>query len=264
MRRGGTANALGGKYCQMVLYDLLMAHVPRIYIPDLVTGEMLLTGETAQRLGTVMRVRSGDRVLLFDGEGREFEGEVQTVSRGKVGLQAGALVREVAAPSLKVEVWCGLVRAQRMEWAIEKCTEAGVDVFRPLVTEYAARGEEVSPTRLERWRRIAVEAAEQSGRLYVPVVEQAERLGEMLESVQRTAAVMVVAAPGGASAVEVAERLRAAGRVVLVVGPEGGFSDQEMEMMRGRGVLALGLGRHILRTETAAVVGTAMLRAAAG
>ena len=204
-----------------------------------------------------MRVREGDEVRLFSGDGVEWRAAVAVAGRGSVRLEVQEEVRRELAPAVVLQVWCALVRANRIEWAIEKCAEAGADEFRPIVSDHAARGDSASPARLERWRRIAVEAAEQSGRVFVPVVEAPLSFAE---AIRRHRGTLVLADGTG----EPLERLRpllpAAGRVAVAVGPEGGWSDAERAVARAAGALFLRLGPHILRTETAAVVATAVLR----
>jgi 16S rRNA (uracil1498-N3)-methyltransferase len=151
-----------------------------------------------------------------------------------------------------------VIRSSRFEDAIEKLTEAGADVIRPVVCEFSQRGEAVSASRMERWRRIVIEASEQCGRLYLPEVLPPAPLGRTLQAFKGA---LVVAAGDGQPAASIAPLLPSSGHVALVVGPEGGLSPAEEQALSRRGALRLNLGPNVLRTETAAVVGTAVLRA---
>lgn len=238
-----------------------MAHIPRLYLPGRIApGPLVLDAEQSRRLAAVMRVREGDEFRVFAGDGREWRATVTAAQKTKVSASVGEVVRQEPQPALGVEVWCGLVRPNRFEWAIEKCVEAGADLFRPLLTEFAARGDGGSAAKQARWERIAVEAAEQCGRLWMPVMEPPARFLELLARTRGAA--LVVGDGGGMPWPEVAKLLPERGRVVVAVGPEGGFSPDELAKARAAGALAASFGPHTLRTETAAVAGTALVRAA--
>src|ERR1700694_5513346 len=120
----------------------------RVYVPGRVApGPIALDAEQARRLGSVMRLRPDDGLRVFGGDGREWQATVTGVGHGAVQATVGELLRQEAAPSLVVEVWCGLVRPARFDWMVEKCTEAGADVIRPLLSEHATRGEGSSEAR---------------------------------------------------------------------------------------------------------------------
>jgi 16S rRNA (uracil1498-N3)-methyltransferase len=206
-----------------------------------------------------MRVREGDELRLFAGDGREWRAVVRAVTKGKVHVTVGEVARQEAPPALVVEAWCALVRPNRFDWALEKCVEAGADVIRPLLTERTGRGDGSSAAKVQRWERIAVEAAEQCGRLFLPVIERAATLTELLAR-QRVA--LLMGDPEGATWAETIPLLPLSGRVVVAVGPEGGFSEEETALARSKGALAVRFGPNVLRTETAAVVGVALVRSA--
>lgn len=235
-----------------------MKHVPRLYLAGhLAAGPLALDGDQAKRLSTVMRLTPGDEFLAFAGDGREWRARVAAVQRATLQAEVTELVRHEPVPPLAVEVWIALVRANRFDWAIEKCVEAGVDVVRPMITEHCQRGEG-SASKAERWMRIAIEAAEQSRRLRVPVVEPPAPLERLLGQVRGA---LLVADMGGKAWGEAARLLPPAGHVSLAVGPEGGFSEAELGLLRAKGAVPVSLGPHILRTETAAAVAVALVRA---
>ncbi len=234
-----------------------MTHVPRLYLPHAGAGRVVLDSAQARRLGAVMRLREGDAFLVFAGDGREWRARVEGNIRGNVHATVEELVRQEPPPPLTVEVWCGMVRANRFDWAVEKCTEAGADIIRPLITEHAARGEDASAARMERWGRLVVEASEQCGRLYLPVVEPPAHFDRLLDHLH---APLVIGARGGMPWPEVVPLLPAQGRVSVAIGPEGGFSDGEIARAKAAGAPAVSFGPHILRTETAAVAAVALLR----
>jgi 16S rRNA (uracil1498-N3)-methyltransferase len=235
-----------------------VSHVPRIYLPGrLGPGAITIEGEPGRHLATVLRVRPADPLVLFAGDGREWAATVSGVTKAGVAAEIGELVRQEAPPAVVLEVWCALVRPSRFEWAIEKCVEAGADVIRPLVTDWAQRGDTPSTAKLERWQRIVIEAGEQAGRLFMPVIEAPAPFTGVLEAYRGA---IVFGARDGKLSGDIAPLLPERGHVAVVIGPEGGFSDAEIAALSRRGGLPASFGPHILRTETAAVVGAALIR----
>ncbi len=220
-------------------------------------GPLALESEAAKRLVGVMRVGLGERILLFSGDGREWAATVTSVGRPGLTLTVNELTRQEPPLPVVLETWIGVIRANRFETALEKCVEAGADIIRLVVGEYSQRGEEASVSRLDRWNRIIVEAAEQSGRLYLPMLEPPERLPRLLDSHHGA---LVIGDSAGRPGHSIAPLLPVSGRLALAVGPEGGFSPAEAELLKRKGALPLALGPYILRTETAAIAGTALLR----
>jgi 16S rRNA (uracil1498-N3)-methyltransferase len=236
-----------------------VAHIPRVYRPGhLGPGPVTLDGEVARRLLTVMRLAGGDEVHLFAGDGREWRAEVVSAQRGTLAVTVQEVVRQQAALPVVLELWLAVVRANRMETAIEKCVEAGADIIRPVVCEYSNRGDAGSAARSERWQRIAIEASEQSGRLFLPVIEPPVTFERALSGHHGP---LVAGAAGGRSLLELAPMLPSSGRLAVLVGPEGGLSPTESAALSRAGALELSLGPYILRTETAAIAATAALRA---
>lgn len=239
-----------------------MAHVPRIFVPGrLAPGPLLLDGEQAKRLAAVMRLSPGDSFLVFNGDGHEWRAAVDSASRAKVQATIAEVTRQEAAPALRLDLAVGLVRPNRFETALEKCCEAGADTIRPLIGEHAARGKGDSANRQERWQRILVEAAEQSGRVHVP---------ELLEPLSFDAWLRQPGGPfffgdgAGRRWDEAALLLPQHGSLGFAIGPEGGFASDEVAAMQARGGVGVRLGPHILRTESAAIAATVLVRSAGG
>lgn len=235
-----------------------MAHVARLYYPGpLATGLLTLTGEQSRRLAAVMRLQEGDEFRVFNGDGREWSATVASAGKAALHARVGEVVRQEPLPAVALELWCALVRPARFDFAIEKCTEAGVDVIRPLLTGHTVR-ESGSAGRQDRWQRIAVEAAEQCGRLRVPVLEPPAPFEDLFR-VRR--APLVIGDPRGLAPMAAAPLLPVQGSLVLAIGPEGGFTADELAVARAAGAIALRLGPHTLRTETAAIAAVVIARA---
>ena len=219
-------------------------------------GPLQIRDEAARRLMKVLRLKPGDEFAVFGGEGHEYLATVATMTSKSVNAAVGELLRQSSANPLVVEVWCSVVRPNRFDWAVEKCTEAGADIIRPLTSSRSARGREASNARAERWERIAIEASEQCGRLYIPVLEPPSPFEDRLS--QHRGALMVGDAEGR-SWDDARQLLPTRGTIAVAIGPEGGFSDEERERASQAGAVPVRFGPNTLRTETAAVVATALL-----
>ncbi|MFQ5380587.1 MAG: RsmE family RNA methyltransferase [Dehalococcoidia bacterium] len=231
---------------------------PRVFLQGpLVAGPIRLSESQSRRLTGSHRLREGEPFLAFCGDGAEWSARLTSGRQRRATAELEEVVRREAPPPLGVEILCGQVRPSRMEWALEKCVEAGADIFRPLTSENSARGSAPSTSRTERWDRIAIEAAEQCGRVYPAVVGAPARLGAVLAS----PGTLVLCDRDGMAWENVARMLPSVGHVRLAVGPEGGFTAEEMAQARAAGAIVARLGPHTLRTETGAVAVTLLVRA---
>jgi 16S rRNA (uracil1498-N3)-methyltransferase len=237
----------------------------RLYVPvDRLGGRRLtLTGPEHRHLGRVLRARPGDLVTLFDGAGGEVEARVVEVDRAQTELELGAR-RSAAVPGAPVTLLCAIPRGPRMDFLVQKTAELGVCRLVPLITARSVARPGAEAGRRSRWEKIAREAARQCGRADVPAIEAPTPLS------------IAIAAPGLPArrlALFEGERQRSLrselsgtspAATALLIGPEGGFAPDEIEAARAAGFVAVGLGRLILRVETAAIVALALVADAAG
>ena len=234
----------------------------RFFVEKFDGQRALVAGDRAHHLGVVLRAQAGQLYELSDGV-RVCLGRIEKVARDSVEF---ALLEELPAeePRLQVVLLLSVVKFDAFEWAIEKATELGVTEIVPLA---AARSEKAlvaaSEKRSERWRKIVLEAAQQSRRVGLPVLQpiikpetafsaRGERLGIFLSERAEAPALRVVL------------RDRAASQAVLAIGPEGGWTDEERDLAVKAGFHEASLGRLILRTETAVIAALASLSFALG
>jgi 16S rRNA (uracil1498-N3)-methyltransferase len=226
-----------------------MSRTPRIYVEGdrIEADELLLEGDLAHRLSSVLRMRPGDGLTVFDGRGREREASVRELARGRVALTLLADVARSPEPPVPVTLVCAFPRGQRGDWIAEKATELGAACIVP----FAAGRSVLDPGdgRTARWRRLAIEAAEQCGRAVVPVVGGPPPEADLV----------LLADPGARSSVREALADHLPGSVAVYIGPEGGWSDAERDDLAARGAIAVTLGPRVLRVETAAVVALAQV-----
>ncbi|HEX3468356.1 MAG TPA: RsmE family RNA methyltransferase [Candidatus Elarobacter sp.] len=214
-----------------------------------------LAPDDARKVATVLRKRSGDRVQVVDSGGVAFGATLDVAARAVVVTLDEQLDRGAAEPGIDVTIAQAIPKGRKMDFVVEKATELGAAAIVP-VRSARVVGHDTSSAKVERWRRIAKSAAQQSGRTRVPAVGEIRDWDALLATFGEYDRVYVpweLAAP--APLRDVLERELSGARTVLVaIGPEGGFSSDEVERAQRAGASAISLGRRILRTETAALV----------
>jgi 16S rRNA (uracil1498-N3)-methyltransferase len=189
-------------------------------------------------------------VFVFDGEGAEYECEVARV--GKHGVELTALVRlaDEGASPLRLVLGQALIKGDKFDWVVQKATELGAARIVPLVTEHSdvRQAEGRAEHRLQRWRRIALEAVKQCGRRRLVEIAEPVSFAKFCEG-EEAQAKLIFSERGGRRLREVA----AGPSVALAIAPEGGWSDGELELADGHHFTPIYLGARILRTETAAI-----------
>ncbi len=211
--------------------------------------------DDARKLVTVLRKHSGDRVEVVDSGGAAYAATLDVAGRAVGATLDERLDRGAVETALRVTLAQAVPKGQKMDLVVEKATELGADAIVP-VRSARVIGHDTSPAKVERWRRIARAAAQQSGRVRIPEIADVHDWDALLATFARYDRVYVpweLAEPLPLR--EVFERDACdACSVLLVVGPEGGFSAEEVARARAAGARAISLGRRILRTETAALV----------
>ena len=233
-------------------------------------GEVALGRRESHYIRKVLRLRRGDEVILMDGQGAVANGEVRRLDEECVTVELTAFGRAAAEESpLFVTLLLALPRGQRWDVAVQKATELGVDRVWPVYTRRTQLRipPDKLPERLERWERIAGEAARQCGRSVAPQICSPEPLGTVLDSLDSEPDIdlQLVAyegAAGHAAAAGLEDLLSnsRARNVVILVGPEGGFEPEEIDMCAQYGFHVVSLGPRTLRCETAAIVMVALVQ----
>ncbi|MBV8748244.1 MAG: 16S rRNA (uracil(1498)-N(3))-methyltransferase [Candidatus Eremiobacteraeota bacterium] len=211
--------------------------------------------DDARKLATVLRKRSGDRVQVVDSGGVAYAATLAVAGRDVRAQLDERLERGAVEAALRVTVAQAVPKGQKMELVVEKATELGAHALVP-VRSARVVGHDTSPAKVERWRRVARSAAQQSGRTQIPEVADVHDWDALLATFTAYDRVYLpweLAAP--APLREVFEHeLPQAGNVLIIIGPEGGFGEDEVARAREAGARPISLGRRILRTETAALV----------
>jgi 16S rRNA (uracil1498-N3)-methyltransferase len=234
----------------------------RFFVEQFAGETAVMEGEAAHHLGRVLRAQTGQLYELSDGQ-RVWLGRVESVGRDRLQF---ALVEELPAvhPSLDVTLLLSVVKFDSFEWAIEKATELGVSTIIPLAAERSEKALlAAARKRAERWKKILLEASQQSRRVSVPVLGDVAGPEIAFASVKDCLGVMLSERSTAPPLRKVLEPERAA-RAVLAIGPEGGWTDSEFTAALKCGFLEASLGRLILRTETAVIAALASLNYALG
>ena len=230
--------------------------VPPEWIED---GTVVLSGGVARQLSHVLRTRPGDRITVLDDSGWEHLVTLTEVASDRTRGLVVERSRSVAEPSVRVTLYQGMLKADRFELVLQKGTELGASVFVPTLCARSVprpRGESRESSRLDRWRRIVVEAAEQSGRGRLPKLREPVPFSEACDGVRGPAIIPWEGETEAGLKAALGQLRPNAGALAslgIFIGPEGGFTQEEVDQARAVGVVAVSLGRRILRAETAGV-----------
>lgn len=212
-----------------------------------------VTGERARHLCGVARLRSGERVEVSD-QFCVFSAVTTVCSTKSIEFVLEEAL-PTAPPDPPLAAAVSVFKFTRFEWALEKLTELGIDSIQPVIAERTGKGPAAAAAgRLERWRRIVFEAAQQSRRVAAPQVQEPRPFAAAIATVEAAQAVIFdLQSPKLSSSM-------ATGPLTFFIGPEGGWSDSEREQAESVGFRYAGLGALILRAETAAVSAAAVCR----
>ena len=224
----------------------------RFFVENIGPEEAIIEEEDLKHLASVLRLRRGDRVMLSDGRGSECEGEIERVEPGKALVKTGPWRPCVSEPHHKLTLFQCLPKTGKMETILQKCTELGMNALVPTLSACCVTqpGRDFDK-KLQRYRKVAREAAMQSGRGLVPEVLPLVELKQADLSVFDT----VYCAYEGERerTLKRAMAQRPGRRIALFVGPEGGFEADEVAVLAEKGAQVVSLGPRILRTETAGI-----------
>jgi 16S rRNA (uracil1498-N3)-methyltransferase len=227
----------------------------RRWIADEVSGNRAtLVGSHAQHLSQVLRGRVGQEFDIAAGE-TVRRGRISSIADERVEFELGEIISGAPAPILTLVL--SIFKFDRLEWAIEKCVELGASRILPVVAQrtevHLAKAAE---KRVERWQRIALQAAEQSRRTSVPKISEPQTLQAAITAASGTR--IVLAESEKQTMLKDVMQTNGAGEITLAFGPEGGWTESELKLFHGAGWIAASLGNMILRAETAVIAATAI------
>jgi 16S rRNA (uracil1498-N3)-methyltransferase len=217
---------------------------------------VMLASDEARHLREVLRLKAGDEVQVFDGEGKEFRAAVSQARRESAELEIRDEIEAMRQESpLELTLAVALLKGEKFDLVVQKGTELGVSRFIPLITRYAdirLRDDADAAKRIVRWQRIALEAAKQSGRAVVPEIT----MPVPFASIIRENSCLMFSERAGRP-LDTALETKS---INAIIGSEGGWSDEELHQAAAAGVPIVTLGGRVLRAETAAIATTALLQ----
>lgn len=229
----------------------------RIFLPDQpVHEEVVITGEKAGYISLVLRSRPGDTLIIHDNAGKVFRATIRSANKKEVTAVVQEQLAAVPEPSVRIRLFQGILKGEKMDLVIQKTVELGVHEIVPVVTD---RSQVRETRKLVRWQKISEEAARQCGRSVIPSVHEVVALTDVFGSRDHGMPCGIIFWEAGGEALHpVLDRLRGSRSLDLLTGPEGGFSTEEVRQATGAGFVAATLGRRILRAETAAITAVSL------
>ena len=234
----------------------------RFYLGDPIVGEQAAISDADQlhHLKDVLRLKTDAQITVFDSTGREYLCSISAYNRQQAQLKV--IEKKPARPvKFKLSIACALPKKSGFDDIVDKLTQIGVDTIIPLLTERVeVRIEEAEGSRLERWRKIARSAAEQSQRNLLPSIPGIMSLTEIISKSAEYDLKLVPSLIGERLSLSQVLIGKKPAAVLVLIGPEGDFTPQEVEQAMTSGFQAVTLGENVLRVETAAIAVAAYLK----
>ncbi|MEL0326728.1 MAG: 16S rRNA (uracil(1498)-N(3))-methyltransferase, partial [Burkholderiaceae bacterium] len=228
---------------------------PRLYFPDLLTKQVF-NYKQSHHLKNVLRLKVGEKILLFDGAGHEVTATITVCDKKNVHFELHGEVAAVDRENNKsVFIAQGLCQSSRMDYVIQKSVELGAKVVAPIITERCQvryGNNSYLEKKLERWKLIAEHASQQCGRNKLAKVMFPQRFDEFVKTITQDDSINLILNPTSTKRL-VEIDLSSNKTIVFLIGPEAGFSDSEELLAEKSGFESVKLGKRILRTETVAV-----------
>ncbi len=240
--------------------------MPRFYVgEEAVDGDYIqITGGDVNHIRNVLRMREGEKITICNGQDKDYRCIIESVCDQRILARIMETERTGTELPVRLYLFQGLPKKDKMEFIIQKCVELGAAGIIPVMTARSVvrlEDEKREQKKRERWQAIAESAAKQSGRGIIP---QVERVHTFREAVERAAALDCAILPyeqasGMRATKEALARIAGCKTAGILIGPEGGFEDSEVSLAGEHGIAPITLGRRILRTETASLAVLSMI-----
>lgn len=246
----------------MTLLYICALTMPRFYCPPPLpsSGTFDLPPDAAHHAARVLRLCEGDPVRIFDGLGNERHGVIAELGGKHVVINGITAIDSDRESPLKVLLAQALASSEKMDWVIQKATELGVAEIQPVDTErsVARLSDERATKRLDHWQQVAISACEQCGRNVLPKIHAPLDIMVWLQQTKTIPDAKYILLPEGAASLH--DQTKPQGKAMLLIGAEGGFSQAESIAALHCGFTPVRLGARVMRTETAAIAGLAVLQ----
>ena len=230
--------------------------MPRFFVEKdcIFSDKIVIGGEDAKHISLSLRARVGEKMTACDGHGTDYECEIAQITKNEVTLSVLEEKKSEAEPGLEVTLYQALVKSDKFDFIVQKCTEIGVSKIVPVLTDRCiSKPDDASLSKkIQRWNKIAREAAMQSGRGIIPVVGDAVSFDGALGALKESdCGFLCYEAQPHVPINEIYGMCKNPKKAAFLVGPEGGISESEAEKTKNAGVSLASLGPRILRAETA-------------
>lgn len=225
--------------------------------PELIDGDSVrLDDATARQITKVLRLREGDRICLLDGLGNLHDAQISSTAKGDTTAKILSSSLCQNEPKLHLTLAICLPKGDKLELIVQKCVELGISKVVVVESERSVSRleKDKAADKMARWRRIAAEAAEQSGRAVIPEMTGIIKFSELTALIQETdLAIVAWEEEQDITLKQILQANADAKSALLIIGPEGGLSESEIEIAMLAGAKSVSLGRRVLRSETAAI-----------
>ncbi|MDI9514760.1 MAG: 16S rRNA (uracil(1498)-N(3))-methyltransferase [Clostridiaceae bacterium] len=226
-------------------------------------GVISIEGSDLKHLSQVLRLGKGDTIQAFDGSGKEYTARLTEVKKDQAIAVIVDSYQADTEPRVRLTLYQGLPKMEKMDLIIQKAVELGIYRIVPVLTQRTVvqLDSSAADKKLKRWTRIAIEAAKQCRRAYVPEIERPLPLKDALKDSGNPdlAIALYENEKKGLKELLKCYNINDVGNIALFIGPEGGFAHEEADEMSQSGIITAGLGGRILRTETAAISGISII-----
>jgi 16S rRNA (uracil1498-N3)-methyltransferase len=218
-------------------------------------GMLRIEGDEVRHIRRVLRLKTGDEIVVFDGSAKEYEGKIVEERSSSVVIRIQNILSSKRESPLEITLAQSLLKGEKMDDLIQKATELGVKEILPFFSSRSVPVLERSRglKRRYRWEKIAIEASKQCGRGVIPKIEPLQDYSEMLQNIPPDFLRFILWEREGTRLKEVLGGLKEKTKIFFIVGPEGGLSQEEVELSIERSFIPITLGKRILRSETASL-----------
>ena len=217
--------------------------------------DLILEREDAHYLKNVMRLRKGHNVYLFNSKDGEFKGEIISSDKKNTKIKLISKIENINKPG-KISLMFSLIKSSKLDYLIQKCTEVGVKSFSPVISEKSV----IKNLNIKRAEKIIKESCEQSNQLFLPAIHVVEKFEQKLKSIDKDSIVFFADINSSNKKIDEVIKTNKNCEFYLLIGPEGDFSLKERDLLKSMSnCIPISLGHNILRSETAAVAGLAIL-----
>lgn len=242
--------------------------MPKFFIENVSGDFITISGQDAAHITKSLRMKAGERLTVCGGQGLDFICEISKIAENSVQLRVMETVITDSEPSIKITLYQGYPKGDKLELIIEKSVELGVNKIVPVLMQRSVSRPDVKSAakKHERHQKLALSAAKQCGRGIIPQVDEMINFSQMTSGLAQHQAIIFFYECGGEPLSSIIGKITSENMsdIAIVIGPEGGFDAREAETLKNSGAITTTLGKRILRTETAPIAAISAIMYATG